>query len=409
MVFNLSKKSQVMPTQQMTINPMGTLDFGQAAAIVLSMYPDFTDINDLMETLNLDVDSVMMMAQKTDSGELKDAIPEVQRVEDATNILQNVVPITNEGNVKVYNHKEAQEISPPMDPMGLNDSPELVGDTTQEMQGLMDTKKFNTHSELKDWLLKFSATHNPFARTWPIIQAENPRATDEAQQTLKNFFEGLEMKSAEAILDEANTLYNFIYGAEEDTMQIEAPYGSPKDFAENSSADIKKMAEDVVKKKIGKKAKSFNLKKMAQHKTLENTIMWGSDQTRIDPFLRQPVSDWHIVERNKGFGLVVDDVWNIDYESIWRENIMDKYSRPYRDKEGNWVGGYIQKRFEVDKNIPETSNYQLKPGQKRKPVIPEHGNTESRLQAARAAGDVAGAKNTSQLFNWKEAQAKKKS
>ena len=126
-----------------------------------------------------------------------------------------------------------------------------------------------------------------------------------------------------------------------------------------------------------------------------------------DCFLRQPVSDWHIVERNKGFGLVVDDVWNIDYETIWRNNIMDKYSRPYRNKEGEWVGGYIQKRFEVDKNIPDENNYQLKPGEKRRPILPEYGNTESRLQAARASGGVEGANDTSKPFNWKEASKKK--
>ena len=137
-------------------------------------------------------------------------------------------------------------------------------------------------------------------------------------------------------------------------------------------------------------------------------ILWGPGQTRIDPFLHQPVSDWHIVERNKGFGLVVDDVWNIDYETIWRENIMDKYSRPYKDKEGNWVGGYIQKRFEVDKNIPVTNNMQLKPGELRKPILPQYGNTESRLQFARSEGKIEGADNISKPFNWKEASSKKK-
>ena len=170
---------------------------------------------------------------------------------------------------------------------------------------------------------------------------------------------------------------------------------------------IKKMAEKNTKKR---EIKTFNMSKTAQHKTQENVIMYGPQQVRkVDPFLRQPVSDWHIVERNKGFGLVVDDVWNIDYETIWRENIMDKFYRPYKDKEGNWVGGYIQKRFEVDKNIPASSNLQLKPGQTRRPILPEYGNTESRLQAARAAGDIAGANDTSKPFNWKEASSKKKS
>jgi hypothetical protein len=117
---------------------------------------------------------------------------------------------------------------------------------------------------------------------------------------------------------------------------------------------------------------------------MENVIMYGPTEKRFDAFLHQPISDYHIVERNKGFGLVVDDQWNIDWEAIWRGNIMDKYSRPYRDvKTGEWIGGYIQKRFEVDKWIPEETNMQLKPGQLRKPYLPEQRGFEARLEAMR--------------------------
>lgn len=177
--------------------------------------------------------------------------------------------------------------------------------------------------------------------------------------------------------------------------------GQPKAFGEIDKA-LKKLAKSTANKN-----KVFNFTKTAQHKTMDNAILWGPGQSQIDPFLKQPVSDWHIVERNKGFGLVVDDVWNIDYETIWRENIMDKYSRPYKDKDGAWVGGYLNKRFEIDRNIPDENNMQLKPGQTRKPILPEYGNTESRLQAARAAGDIEGAIDTSKPFNWKEASKKK--
>ena len=52
---------------------------------------------------------------------------------------------------------------------------------------------------------------------------------------------------------------------------------------------------------------------------------------------------------------------------------------------------------------------QLKPGELRKPILPEYGNTESRLQAARAKGDIPGSYNTTKPFNWKEASSKKKS
>ena len=57
----------------------------------------------------------------------------------------------------------------------------------------------------------------------------------------------------------------------------------------------------------------------------------------------------------------------------------------------------------------ENGNMQLKPGEKRKPILPEYGNTESRLQDARSKNEIAGANDTSEPFNWKEAQSKKKS
>jgi len=160
-----------------------------------------------------------------------------------------------------------------------------------------------------------------------------------------------------------------------------------KKYLEEVSDSIKQMALAVVKSR--KEAnKSFNLRKQAQHHTDQNIIMWGPGQTRPDPFLMgQPVSDWHIVERNKGFGQDLDGIWNIDWEAIWRGNVMDKYSRPYRDEEGNWVGGYIQKRFEVDKWIPEWNNLQLKPGQRRRPYLPQYGSTEARLEHMRAKGE----------------------
>jgi rubrerythrin len=131
----------------------------------------------------------------------------------------------------------------------------------------------------------------------------------------------------------------------------------------------------------------FNLAKTAQHKTVERVIDWqpaddyNPERRRFDPFLRQPINDWHVVERNKGFGFVVDDVWDIDWEAIWRGNIMDKYFRPYRDTEtGEWVGGYIEKRFETDKWIPEETNLQLRPGAKHRPFTP---NYEGRMEQYR--------------------------
>jgi len=152
-----------------------------------------------------------------------------------------------------------------------------------------------------------------------------------------------------------------------------------------SNNKIQKLAQQHSKQ--AKKSEGFNLTKYAQHKTVEELVLHGPDSKRISPFTGQLESDWHVIERNKGWGYRVGDLWNLDFEQFWRQNIMDKYSRPYKDKDGNLVGGYIQKRFEVDKWIPEENNYQLKPGQWRKPYLPEQRSTEARLEAMRAKKD----------------------
>ena len=106
-------------------------------------------------------------------------------------------------------------------------------------------------------------------------------------------------------------------------------------------------------------------------------------------------SDYHTYERNKAYKFQIGELWNIDFEAMWRKNVMDKYSRPYRDtKSGQWIGGYIQKRFEVDKWIPEDTNMQLKPGELRKPRPITAGNLQARMQAYRG--------NKKEVLNWGE-------
>ena len=410
MAFNL-KKAQL---QQVPINRNESLDWQSAVAEILATAkkPDgdsYNNIEEYMFETGATAQQVMEGAAGLTSEGLEDSAVDVRALEVAREQIEDMVPgvMGNSNNkIKTFNLKtsqfgyQEQPVSVPQE------QPISVPQEKQDVSSnLGQEKSFNTHSELKDFLVHYQNSNNPFQNVWPIIQVENPKYPDDTQSGVKNFYVDLRLKSDEQQLDEANEIYNLIYGKEEEDLTMNLPYGSPEHISQVNN-EIIKIAKNIKKNK--KEEKSFNLKKTAQHKGLENVIMWGPGQTRIDPFLHQPVSDWHIVERNKGFGLVVDDVWNIDYETIWRENIMDKYSRPYKNKEGNWVGGYIQKRFEVDKNIPETNNMQLKPGELRKPILPEYGNTESRLQAARAKGDIPGAYNTTKPFNWKEASSKKK-
>jgi hypothetical protein len=314
-------------------------------------------------------------------------------------------------NIKTsFNLKKAKEAVPQMDPMGLNESPELIGDqmdqqseVTQEMN---ENPQFQDGADLRDWLDSRDALS---ARGELLNYVQDINAQQLIEDYLDQFYQG-DVDSNEKIKIASN-IYDLL------PSNIKVPDVNTEGFvpATYRSAEISESEEEI--KKLAKQysnekhVKPFNLNKTAQQKSIDTSvIMYGPDQMRIDPFYRQPVSDYLIMERNKGTGLVVGDVWNIDWESIWRGTIMDKYSRPYRDNDGNWVGGYIQKRFEVDKNIPVTSNLQLKPGQKRKPILPEYGNIGTRLEAAREKGEIAGEPVVAgEVFNWKEASSKKKS
>lgn len=179
-----------------------------------------------------------------------------------------------------------------------------------------------------------------------------------------------------------------------------------------SNEVLRRLAKSLAQYNKTKQAsnKPFNLQKEAQHKGMENVIMHGPEGSRIDSVTGQLINDWHIYERNKGWGLKMEDSLFIDYEAVWRGTIMDKYSRPYRNSDGEYVGGYIEKRFEVDKWMPPTNSYQLKPGERRRNYLPEFRSTEARMQHMRANSSDSDVEycDTSEPFNWaKEAKAKK--
>jgi hypothetical protein len=176
---------------------------------------------------------------------------------------------------------------------------------------------------------------------------------------------------------------------------------------EASNAELRKAVKDAASKSdlVSKTANSkYNLRKQAQSASIGNSILYGPEGFAIDPGTHQHMNQWHIVERNKGWGLMPNHLFSrigIDYETFWREHIMDRYYREYRDKDGKWGGGYLDRRFETDKNIPDENNMQLRPGQVRKPYVPEHGLTEARLESERIENGVEGAK----VFNWREANS----
>ena len=98
---------------------------------------------------------------------------------------------------------------------------------------------------------------------------------------------------------------------------------------------------------------SDKIKKEAQA-VMRQDSLYGNMPTRICPKL--PVS-------SAGKGLIstyncrhycLDSVVFDDdpsrvhcAEALWRRHVMDKFSREFKDKDGKWVGGYINERFQV--------------------------------------------------------------
>lgn len=314
-------------------------------------------------------------------------------------------------NLAKYSQMMTQPLSPePMaaDPMGEQpqQNVEETGEYTEEQkQERIATGDFETY---------------PFVDEGDLTDYLNNTGEEAAQQQLLNFASGI---------DNANSLGSFVQGfyleAVENRLRYAASniwpmideaakrarpengvdqYMGDQETMETpvtdseqvkvvmptvveSNKQIQKLAQQHSKEAKTAKSEGFNLSKYAQHKTVEELVLHGPNSKRISPFTGQLESDWHVIERNKGWGYRVGDLWNLDFEQFWRQNIMDKYSRPYRDSDGNWVGGYIEKRFEVDKWVPEENNLQYKPGQHRKPYIPEQRSTEARLEAMRAKKD----------------------
>jgi hypothetical protein len=403
MVFNLKKRAFGYMDDMMGnlmlppgVNPM------DAQFLWANVYKDnpnvsYASIQDMIN--DLEAEGINReIASWSNPEQVSDVVQPAENLENATQQLETVLQESKPYNLKTAKTKIA--IGEPMaDPLAAPlaapvAAPVVAPEVTPEKH-----LQFKDAPEFMLWLDQMSASPKTMNEAYQAVIGNEGRA-DHLKEGVERYFH--EQDAGDRGVIGAQIFGDDFFPLKEKGIEVMV---QEQHYGEVDNA-IRKIAQTTAKKY---KAKVFNLKKTAQHKSLDNAILYGPGETRIDPFLHQPVSDWHIVERNKGFGLVVDDIWNIDYETIWRENIMDKYSRPYKDKEGNWVGGYLNKRFEIDRNIPEANNMQLKPGQLRKPILPEYGNTESRLQAARAAGDIEGAIDTSKPFNWKEASSKKKS
>jgi len=82
--------------------------------------------------------------------------------------------------------------------------------------------------------------------------------------------------------------------------------------------------------------------------------------------------------------LTLDDDPTRSYclEAMWRRHVMDKFSREFKDKDGKWVGGYLNERFQTFKD-DGGNQMQLAHGERTRLPRPHQYSTERRLEEAR--------------------------
>jgi hypothetical protein len=69
-------------------------------------------------------------------------------------------------------------------------------------------------------------------------------------------------------------------------------------------------------------------------------------------------------------------------EALWRRHVMDKFSREFKDKDGKWVGGYINSRFQVFHD-DGGNQMELAHGERSRKPRPHQYSTERRLSEGR--------------------------
>jgi hypothetical protein len=63
---------------------------------------------------------------------------------------------------------------------------------------------------------------------------------------------------------------------------------------------------------------------------------------------KRVISTWNCREHCLDSIVLDDDPLRVYCaEALWRRHVMDKFSREFKNKEGKWVGGYINQRFQV--------------------------------------------------------------
>lgn len=279
-----------------------------------------------------------------------------------------------------------------------------TGQETPASPSPLTLDKYQSQEHLEDDLAKMG----PFPETYDkILERVDDEDQDSAKSALTAFFQGL----PEGLC----TLYSIMVKAgiaePVDSGIVEKVMDFHPELQDNGEQENKTALEGLILPPPDSGLYTTSKSNLKETKTAGGYLggtsthyyTHGPEDNRHCPKLRNVVSTfvcrYHCLD-----GLPVDDHQILCGEAIWRQAVMDKYSREYRDADGNWVGGYINKRFEVERATHEHP-YQLKPNQRSAPINEDAWSQEKRLQELRRnEGEKRGYSPTpgdpEGLYNW---------
>ena len=231
------------------------------------------------------------------------------------------------------------------------------------------------------------ALENDTVDALEAIQQLSPTEADKASRFLGQVYDSFVSESAWKSLDQISNL-------EPNVMSKNTPKGIIK-F--NLNDHILNNKED-------------SLTKTASAFQSQEYILYGPSEKRKCPKLSGKktgggdIVSEYICRHHCLDGIVIDDNKTICGEALWRAHAMEKFNSEYVNADGEIVGGTLNKRFEINRNVPEETRMRLKPGETRKPRPASMGNLESRMQDMRnKEGEKRGYRpdtNAGQPFNW---------
>lgn len=248
----------------------------------------------------------------------------------------------------------------------------------------LEADKYRGIDELMEDLIRMG----PYGDTYEKIlwQVDN-EDQDSAKSALSAFFQGfpeglctlygiltkagmaepLDRDLVERIMEQHPQLSD--EGNGEKAEKFEGLFLPPQDSGLYSTSEASERMEKTASGSVGGQSNAY--------------YTHGPGENRYCPKLRNVVNTYvcryHCLD-----GLPIDDHQILCAEAIWRQSVMDKFSRDYKDQDGNYVGGYLNKRFEIERSTHEHP-YQLKPGTRHAPINEDAWSPEKRLQEMRRA------------------------